>query len=103
MSYLQQDIKRTISSCDNILECFSDWSQWHQTTPGQRKLLHRALDGTITHLEDSLSKVELQIRNAANRGDSQGLASWDRWRAQMRQKRNALLEISVRLPLKPAE
>jgi hypothetical protein len=65
--------------------------------------LHRALDGTITHLENSLSKVELQIRNAANRGDSQALRSWDLWRAQIRQKRNALLEISGRLPLKSAD
>lgn len=97
LTLLQQDISRTLKSCDHMLEAFHEWSNWTLVTQGQKKLLQKALDGTIHHLEESLSQVELQIRNAANRGDSRAVQSWDLWRAQLRQKRNALHAITQRL------
>jgi len=97
MSLLQKDIARTINSCTDMLDCFSRCKDWSNTSYEQKRVLVRALDGTISHLEDSLAKVELQIRNAANRGDARAVQDWDLWRAQIRQKRNALRDISTRL------
>ena len=94
---LEDDIRRTLRSCDHMLNCFADWNQWKKVTGGQKRLINRALDGTIMHLEDSLSSIEIQIRNAANRRDNSSVQNWDVWRAKVKQKRNALREIFLRL------